>query len=171
MAAPLVRMAFRGRTVVIDVPHLAFATAIAGWCIWYCQDAWRAQRDVENLIMILPASLLAVILYLFVAVGCVRFVSGPEQDAASPRRPLRPGLGGKIAGTMALLAAYVIAAPLIGFDVVSFAYVLAMLWFLGERRILVLLLVPALFCAVAIYSFDTILATPLPLLFFSGDAS
>lgn len=54
---------------------------------------------------------------------------------------------------------------------VSFAYILAMLLFLGERRILVLLLVPALFCAIAIYCFDTILATPLPLLFFAGDTS
>jgi hypothetical protein len=153
------------------VPHLAFATAIAGWCIWFCQDAWRAQRDVENLIMILPASVLAVILYVFVAAGCVRIVRSPEHDAAAPRQPLGPGMAGKIAGTMALLSAYVIAAPLIGFDVVSFVYILTMLWFLGERRIVVLLLGPALFCTIAIYCFDTILATPLPLLFFSGDAS
>ncbi len=171
MAAPLARFTFRGRTIAVDVPHLAFATAIVGWCIWFCRDAWRAQLDVGNLIMILPASLLAVILYAFVAAGCVRIVSAPEQYAAAPRQPLGPGMAGKIAGTMALLFAYVIAAPLIGFDAVSFAYILAMLWFLGERRILLLLLVPALFCAIAIYCFDTILATPLPLLFFSGDAS
>ena len=171
MAVLLARFTLGSRTIVIDLPHLAFATAIAGWCIWFCQDAWRAQRDVENLIMILPASVLAVILYVFVAAGCVRIVGGPGHDEASPRKPLSPGMAGKIAGTMALLSAYVIAAPLIGFDVVSFAYILAMLWFLGERRILVLLLVPALFCAIAIYCFDTILATPLPLLFFAGDAS
>lgn len=171
MLVPPARFTLRGRTVIIDLPHLAFATAIAAWCIWFCQDAWRAQRDVENLIMIVPASLLAVILYLFVAAGCCRIVRQPEQAAASPRQPLRPGMATKIAGTMALLVAYVIAAPLIGFDLVSFAYILAMLLFLGERRILVLLLVPSLFCAIAIYCFDTILATPLPLLFFAGDAS
>lgn len=171
MAAPLARFTFRNRTIAVDVPHLTFATAIVGWCIWFCQDAWRAQRDVENLIMILPASLLAVILYIFVAAGCVRIVNGAEQDAVAPRQPLASGMAAKIVGTMVLLFAYVVAAPLIGFDVVSFAYILAMLWFLGERRILVLLLVPALFCAIAIYCFDTILATPLPLLFFAGDAS
>ena len=171
MAATPARFTFRGRTVVVDVPHLGFATAIAAWCAWFCQDAWRAQRDVENLIMILPASLLAVILYCFVAAGCVHIVSDPEQGAVAPRQPLAPGMARKIAGTMALLATYVVAGPLIGFDIVSFAYILAMLWFLGERRILVLLLVPALFCAIAIYCFNTILATPLPLLFFAGDAS
>jgi hypothetical protein len=171
LAAPRFRFRIGSRTIVVDLPHLAFATAIAAWCIWFCQDAWRAQRDVENLIMILPASLLAVVFYAFVAAGSVRIVSGPTPDAASPRQPLGPGMAWKIAGTMALLAAYVIAAPLIGFDIVSFAYILAMLLFLGERRIFVLLLVPALFCAIAIYCFDTILATPLPLLFFAGDAS
>jgi hypothetical protein len=168
---PLARFTLRGRTFVVDVPHLAFATAIVAWCIWFCQDAWRAQRDVENLIMILPASLLAVILYVFVAAGSIRIVSAAEQRAASPRPLLAAGTGWKIAGTIALLFAYVIAAPLIGFDIVSFAYILAMLLFLGERRVLVLVLVPALFCAIAIYCFDTILATPLPLLFFAGDAS
>lgn len=171
MAARLSSFRIGNRTIIIDLPHLAFATAIAAWCIWFCQDAWRAQRDVENLIMILPASVLALILYLFVAAGCVRIVSAPAQLTDAPRQPLGPGMATKIAGTMALLAAYVIAAPLIGFDVVSFAYVLAMLLFLGERRTLVLLLVPTLFCAIAIYCFDTILATPLPLLFFAGDAS
>jgi hypothetical protein len=155
----------RGRTITVDLPHLLFATAIVGWCVWYCFDAWSAQRDVENLIMILPGSAAAVILYLFVAVKCFR-VGGAEA-----RPPLAPGLALKIAGTMALLGAYAMAAPLIGFDVVSFVYVLAMLLFLGERRPLVLITVPALFCALAIYCFDTILATPLPLLFFSDAGS
>jgi hypothetical protein len=160
------RLTFWGRTVEIDLPHLAFATEIVAWCIWYCQDAWHAQRDVENLIMILPASCAAVILYVVVAAGCVHTVRDQEQAVAPLRRSLASGIVGKIAGTMALLAAYVVAAPLIGFDVMSFVYILAMLLFLGERRVAVLLLAPLLFCAVVIYCFNTILATPLPLLFF-----
>jgi hypothetical protein len=76
----------------------------------------------------------------------------------------------KIAGTMALLAGLVIAGPLIGFDIASFAYILATLLLLGERRIIVLLLVPTLFCIVVIYCFDTILPIPLPLLFMAGGA-
>jgi hypothetical protein len=34
----------------------------------------------------------------------------------------------------------------------------------------VLLLIPVLFCLIAVYAFQTILATPLPVLFF-GDPS
>jgi hypothetical protein len=151
-----------GRTIAVDLPHLAFVTAIAAWCAWFCQDAWRAQKGVENLILIVPASAMAMIIHIV-----------PPQDhpPAAPRRPLAPGMASKIIGTMALLAAYVVCAPLFGFDVASFIYILTMLLLLGERRILVLVLVPALFCAIVIYCFNTLLATPLPLLLFPGDAA
>jgi hypothetical protein len=171
MAPPRPRLMIGGKTIAIDVPHLAFATSIAAWCAWFCQDAWRAQKDVENLIMIVPAAAMEMILYIVVAAGCIHIVPDRDQGPPAPRRPLAPGIAGKIGGTMALLAAYVVCAPLFGFDVASFIYILAMLLLLGERRILVLVLVPTLFCAVVIYCFNTLLATPLPLLLFLGDAS
>lgn len=160
-----------GRTIAVDLPHLAFVTAIAAWCAWFCQDAWRAQKGVENLILIVPASAMAMILYIVVAASCIHIVPPKDHPPAAPRRPLAPGMASKIIGTMALLAAYVVCAPLFGFDVASFIYILTMLLLLGERRILVLVLVPALFCAIVIYCFNTLLATPLPLLLFPGDAA
>jgi Tripartite tricarboxylate transporter TctB family len=165
------RLTIGGKTITIDLPHLAFATAIAVWCAWFCQDAWHAQQDVENLIMIVPASILAMILYVVVAAGCFHVVPAEDQNPVAPRRPLAPGIAGKITGTMALLGAYVTCAPLFGFDVASFVYILAMLLLLGERRILILVLVPAVFCAIVIYCFNTVLATPLPLLLFPGDGA
>jgi hypothetical protein len=156
-------LAFGGRRIAVDLPHLAFATAIAGWAAWFCRNAWHASADVENLILILPASVAALVLYLFVAAGCFTVV---EDAAIPPRPPLAAGVGLKVAGSMALLAGLVVAGPMIGFDVACFVYILAMLAFLGERRPLVLLLVPLLFCAAAIYGFSRILATPLPLFFF-----
>ena len=162
MAASRPTVRFGGRTVVLDLPHLLFASAIAGWCGWFGYDAWLAQRSVENLILIVPAAAATILLYLVIAVQCVRVVDAPATPSA--RRA-----GGKVAGTMALLAAYAIAGPTIGFDVSSFAYILAMLVFLGERRIVVLLLVPALFCALVIGLFGIVLDTPLPLLLFPGE--
>jgi hypothetical protein len=149
--------------MIRDLPHLLFASAIAGWCAWFGYDAWLAQRGVENLILIVPGAVAAISLYAVIAVQCVRAV-----DAPAPASPGRHG-GGKVVGTMALLAAYAVAGPTIGFDISSFVYILAMLLFLGERRILVLLLVPALFCAVVISLFGIVLATPLPLLLFPGE--
>jgi hypothetical protein len=169
MAATHPVIAVAGRRIAVDLPHLAFATTIAGWSVWYCRDAWLAQDTVVNLIFIVPATIAAVLVYASVAAGCVRAV-GVSGEVAAERRPLAPGMGRKIAGTMALLAIFVFAAPYIGFDVASFLYVLAMLLFLGERRVLVLVLLPLVFCTVAIYCFNTVLATPLPLLLVPSDS-
>jgi len=161
MAATQPIFEFSGRRIAIDLPHLAFATTIAGWCAWFLRDAWLSASDVENLILIAPAAIAAIILYGFVAAGCFHRVTGDAKPAPL-RAPLTAGIAIKIAGAMGLLA---------GFDIASFVYLFAMMFFLGERRILVLLLVPLIFCIAAIYCFNAILSTPLPLFFFSGDAS
>ena len=158
--------AFAGRRVGVDLPHLLFATGIMAWIAWFCRDAWKSDNAVENLILIVPASAIALILYLVVLAGCFVPI---KTDAAEARAPLAAALVWKIAGSMALLGAFAVAGPLIGFDVVSFVYILAMLLLLGERRIWVLVLAPLIFSALAIYCFGTLLATPLPMLLF-GEA-
>jgi hypothetical protein len=150
--------------IAVDVPHLLLATGIAGWCAWLCWDAYHSSADVENLILIAPISAAAVILYVFILLSCFHRTSAVDMDP-TPRKPLVPGTALKVAGSMALLAAFVLAGPLVGFDIASFVYILAMMAFLGERRILMLLLVPLLFCVTAIYCFNNLLATPLPLFF------
>ena len=159
---------FGDRKVCVDLPHLAFATAIAGWAGWYAWDASHAGAGIENLILIAPASAGALILYLFVAASCCRVVAGAQDVADGLRPSLAAGVGVKVAGSMALLGGLVVAGPLIGFDVACFVYVAAMLAFLGERRVLMLLLVPLIFCAVGIYGFSKLLGTPLPMVLFNG---
>jgi hypothetical protein len=144
-----------------------FATGLMGWIAWFCRDAWLSDNAIENLILIVPASAVALLLYLFVAAGCFKPVE--TATPASPRTLIAPGLAWKIGGSMVLLAGFAVAGPLIGFDVASFVYLLAMLLLLGERRIWVLVLAPLIFSALAIYCFGTLLATPLPMLFF-GEA-
>ena len=80
MAWPHPVISLGGSKIAVDVPHLAFVSAITGWCAWFCRDAWLSQADVENLIMIVPAAVAAGILYVFVAAG------------AFPRHPYRPRL-------------------------------------------------------------------------------
>jgi hypothetical protein len=147
----------------VDLPHFAFATGIVAWSAWFCWDAWRASPDIENLILIVPVGVVAVVLYLFVAVGCFRGAG------TAGREPLGSGMAVRIAGSMGLLVAFVVAGPSIGFDFACVLYLFAMMVFLGERRILVLLLAPLLFCVAAIYCFNALLSTPLPLLFSRGE--
>lgn len=167
-ARPIIEIA--GRKIAVDVPHLVFVTGMAGWAAWFGSDAWRSNPGVENLILILPVSAAAVILYLFLAFGCFSLAHDADTPQTSPREALAVGIGVKVAGSMALLAGFVVTGPWIGFDIACFVYILAMLAFLGERRILVLLLVPLLFSVIAIYCFSSLLSTPLPLFFGSENA-
>jgi len=155
------------RKIAVDLPHFVFATGIAAWSGWFCWNSWRSSPDVENLILIVPVSAGAVLLYLFVAASCFKIIDidQTEGSGASPREPLVRADVIKVAVSMALLAAFVVAGPTIGFDVASFTYMLAMMAFLGERRILVLLLVPLVFSVTVIYCFSSLLGTPLPLFF------
>lgn len=89
---------------------------------------------------------------------------------ATGRKPLKPGLARKIAVTMAMLIAFVIVAPTLGFDLGCFVYIAGMLLFAGERRLWILIGVPLIFCGLAIYCFSELLYTPLPLMFFRGDS-
>jgi len=158
---------FAGRRVAVDLPHLTFATAIVAWCIWYGLDAWSAQKTTANLIMIVPATICGILLYLVIAKGCFRILETGEGSISGERKRVERSIGVKIAGTMIMLGALVFLGPFIGFDIASFLYVGGMLYFLGERRIPALVLIPLIFCVVAIYAFSQILYTPLPL-FFSG---
>jgi hypothetical protein len=161
-ACPIINVG--GRKVAVEIPHFIFVTALAGWAAWFCWDAWHAGPSIENLILIVPVSALAVILYFFVAASCFLRISESEEQLV-PREPMARGMAVKIAGSMALLGAFVVAGPMIGFDIASFAYMLGMMFFLGERRVLVLLIVPLVFCVAVIYCFNTLLSTPLPLFF------
>jgi hypothetical protein len=156
----------RGRQIVVDVPHFAFATAIVAWCVWFASDAWRAQADAENVILIVPAAIAAVLFYVFIAISCFKIIDEGQTIRLAARRVLDKGMIVKLVGTMALLGAFVAAAPWIGFDAASFVYVFAMLLLLGERRIWVLLVVPAAFAAIAVYGFAAVLSNPLPVLLF-----
>lgn len=167
--APLPTVTIAGQRFGVDLPHLTFVTVIVAWCIWYGFDAWSAQKTTSNLIMIVPATIGAAILYFFVAASCFKRVDPTEEVAVGERGPLEKGKGLKIAVTMAMLLAFVIIGPTVGFDIACFLYIGGMLLFLGERRLVPLIATPLIFCLLAIYCFSQILYTPLPLLFFGGD--
>src|SRR5487761_2255360 len=116
-----------GGKVAVDLPNIVFATALAGWVAWYCWDAWHANSAMENMILILPASMAGLLLYFFVLAGCIKRSSFAEMQTTPPQAPMGRGVAIKIVGSMAMLAALVIAGPLIGFDVASFVYMLGMM--------------------------------------------
>jgi hypothetical protein len=154
-----------GRQIIIDAPHVAFVSAIVGFCVWYLFDARSASTNVQNLLLVEPAAILVFVLYVFILRDAVTIEQlGVPVPSVSPREKLTPRFRRRIFGSMTLLGLYVLTMAEIGFDIATFLYVLATLRLLGERRVTVLLLVPLLFCAIVVYAFGTLLSLPVPLL-------
>ena len=159
------RLHLAGRQVVVDAPHVAFVSAIVGFCAWYLFDARSASTNVQNLLLVEPAAILVLVLYIVILRDAVTVERlGASLPSVSQREKLAPRFRRRIFGAMALLGLYVLTMAEIGFDIATFLYVLATLCLLGERRISVLLLVPLLFSAIVIYAFGTLLSLPVPLL-------
>ncbi len=148
-------------TIVVDLPHLAVVTAIVGFCWWYFLHARAASNTLENLLLIEPAAIGALILYVIILRDVVQIVRDPEALEVT-RAPLARIVRYRIFGCMALLCAYVAAMGLIGFDLATVLYVGLTLALLGERRPVMLTLLPLIFGIAVVYLFRQMITVPVP---------
>lgn len=136
----------------LDWGHLALVVLIAGAVGLYLHDAIQASPTTDNLILILPAALLALGLCVLIAIGILRGRAARRDDAPLGRAP----------ALMGLFALYIITLPVMGFDVGSAVFVAAALLLEGERRPMQLLVVPAVFAVLATLSFRALVPYPIP---------
>lgn len=133
--------------------------------IWYFQDAYRASSNIQNLLLIAPASalVLAVALPMLVLEARrLRLVREEATRTEADSRPFRERFGPYAA--MVALLVYTLAMPHLGFDIATFVFIAAGMAIHGERRLLVLIGFPAIVTAGVIYALKNILFTPVPTL-------
>lgn len=131
----------------------------AGFTLWYLYDAWSASPSAENLILIAPIGVLALIC-IAVAVGLeirARLGRGSDGEATSPISP-------KTLALMAALVIYVGAMPYIGFDTATFLFSISGAFAMGERRPFMLVVFAFLLTTIVIVTFKHMQPVPLPLL-------
>jgi hypothetical protein len=143
-----------GRSRSLDWGHLAVVALVATVTALYLYDSFHASPMTDNLILILPASVLALLLCVGIAIGILRRRS-PEEDV--------PPLG-RTPILMGLFALYIVTLPFLGFDVGSAVFVAAALLSDGERRPIQLLAIPICFAAIATWIFAALVPYPLPTL-------
>lgn len=149
----------------IDWGHLALLVLLSGIVSWYLYDTWTASSRVRNLILVLPASILALILAVGIASGVVFRGTRGEMTGASEidPKPLRDRIYPLV--LMAIFGLYILTLPVTGFDVGSALFVFVAFLFDGERRPLVLLIYPVIFAAVCTLLFRWLLPYPMITLF------
>ncbi|MYZ46587.1 tripartite tricarboxylate transporter TctB family protein [Propylenella binzhouense] len=147
--------------------HLAFLAAITACAALYMLDAWRVSHRVENLIVIVPFGAAAIVLCLLIAARLLRTAEDDDTPAAAeaaeaPGRALWPRIMPLV--VMALIGAYAFLLEIVGFDIVTFAFVALSLLVQGDRNLPRVLVFSAVFTFVVIWGSKAILSVPIPTL-------
>ncbi len=155
-----------------DREHIVFLAALLAFVIWYLSDATAASPTFSNLILIAPVGALAILLALYIGaveifghhaapVGAATSKAETAVDGAQSR--FRAGAVGTIMLLMVFFALFVAAIPYLGFDVATFAFIIATLWLLGERRVLFTLSLAFGISAGVSIAALTLLTFPIPM--------
>lgn len=150
-----------------DIGHATFVLFITSFVIWYFIDAYSASSSIQNLILIAPASALALVLC---AIVLFQIFSAPKSPA-----PEKVPEKGDEAGTetvdgwkrfrspifIVLFGLYILTMDVIGFDVATFLFVAAAMFLQGERRLWVIAGYSLGFGTLVILVFSMLLPYPM----------
>lgn len=150
----------------IDWGHLLVATAIAVGVVAYLLDARSVSTSTNNLLLVQPVALLAIVLYLLILPQCFRREAeeaesaSPEPQASASTAEERNGLW-RVLALAVVFGVFIALLETIGFDIAAWAFTLVALWIGGERRPLVLLLFPVAFAVAVILLFQMMVPYPM----------
>lgn len=148
----------------VDWGHLALLASICGVIIAYLLDARATSLKVNNLALVQPASIIALILAALVLPQCFkRRASGTEDEDAllAPKDSWRDL--GKVAALAASFGAFTMLMETVGFDVATFVFVALGIYICGERKLWVIALFSAIFTAVIVLGYQLLVPYPFPL--------
>jgi hypothetical protein len=167
-------MSVKGRRLSIDWGHLVVLALIAGATLWYILDARAVSTDTNNLLLIQPLSIAALILCAVIVPQCFRYdddmradeepVTSKEvkaSDLMQPKLPTEKVEVIKMLTFAALLGVFVFSLQVVGFDVAMFVFCVIGMAICGERRPLPLILFPLIVTLVVIYGFRALMPYPM----------
>ncbi|HEX2255337.1 MAG TPA: tripartite tricarboxylate transporter TctB family protein [Afifellaceae bacterium] len=159
-------MRIGGTRYRIEWGHLLLLFLIAGIVIWYLFDARGRSVNINNLLLVQPAAILALILCAVVLRQCFVPVSAEEPEVTPEARRDDLIAIGRVAAMALAFGLFAFSLETIGFDVAAWLFVAVGLFICGERRSLVLVLFPTVFTAALIYFFRALIPFPLPTFVF-----
>lgn len=151
----------RPQRLVIMWGHLALLAVIAGVVLYYLFDARSVSLRANNLLLVQPGAIIAMILVALVVPQCFRRVDADAPEA----RPTDFSDLGRVAALAAAFGAFVFSLERLGFDVATFLFMVVALFLCGERRWWVILPFSAIFTVGLIYGYGYLIPFPFPLTF------
>ena len=144
----------------IEWGHVALLALICAVVIAYLVDARGVSTKINNLLMVEPAAILALI-FAALVIPQVFVRRAPDEQGEARQHERRRLL--TVAAVAALFGAMVLFMERIGFDVATFVFMVVALWLCGERKIWLVLLFSAVFTVAVIYGYQLLVPYPFPL--------
>lgn len=148
---------------VVDWGHLTLLLLICAVVVAYLLDTRATSLKINNLLLVEPTSIIALILAALVLPQCFRREGGEEDGDEPAKRESWRELG-KVAALSAAFGAFAISLETLGFDAATFIFLSLGVYICGERRLWVIALFSAIFTVAIVYSYQLLVPYPFPLL-------
>jgi len=140
--------------------HVVFVLSSLAFILWFLADAWRASDAFENLMLIVPLTIISVATGFAILVAMLlKWLKGAGDDVLAP-------IDLRIPAFMLLVVAYVAGLIYTGFDLATFFFILSGLWLLGERNYTIAVIYSATLTALVVFGLREIISIPVPTLLF-----
>lgn len=137
--------------------QLALVTTLAGLALAYLLDARSVSLSVNNLLLLQPTALFVLALWGVIAFGTIR--RAHPEEGPSPRDWIGQL---RVVAMVAVFGVFIASLERIGYDIAIALFVAVGLFIGGERRLLWLLLFPAVFAACVTLGFRALVPYPFP---------
>ena len=161
-------MRIRGHEYRVDWAHLVFVTLMAVAVLWYLLDARAVSLRVNNLLLVEPLAIFALLMYLLILPQCFRRADAEAEPKASavddllaPALPTEFRALARVGILGVALGLLVFSMDIIGFDISIWLFALATMLICGERRPIPLAVYPLAVAVVAVYGFRALMPYPM----------
>jgi len=158
-----------------DWGHISFLVALLFIISLYLTDAIMASHKAENLMMILPVSLIGIGICLWQIKLSTRLRTSPQsrdsseaisaQPSAAPRTETRL-FKYRVPIFMGLLGLYLVGLIYVAFDIATFLFIWLSLLLQGERRKILAFVYALLFALAVTWCLKLMVPFPVTTLFF-----
>jgi hypothetical protein len=152
-----------GRRIVMW-GHLALLGVMTVVVIGYLLDARATSLKINNLLLVQPAAILALILVALILPQVFPKLPAADVPDKEDNRRARVEVA-RVGLLAAAFGLFVFSLEAVGFDVATFCFVAIGLYVCGERRLWVVGVYSAVFTALVVYGYQQLVPYPFPMTF------
>lgn len=148
--------------ISVNWTYLLFILAIVLGCLMYLVDAIQSSASIQNLMLVVLAVFLVLVLSVLQIFESITINKSKTDEDTQVEKKKTGTSTGFVLTFFAVFAAYLVGIYYIGFDIPTFAFMLVSIILHGERRLLYIVIYPALYTYMIVSGMKLLLSFPIP---------